>query len=54
MNPQQALDVLAQAAAQFRGVLEDHQNLQNALITLKPLVDAAMAAAEPAETPDGQ
>lgn len=38
MTPAQALDILAQAAAQFRGTRQDHQNLEQAIRLLLPIV----------------
>lgn len=39
MTPKQALDILAQAAAEFRGNRQDHIKLEEAVKTLLPLVE---------------
>lgn len=39
ISPQQALDLLAQAASAFRGTLAEHQTLQNAVVVLNELVN---------------
>lgn len=39
MKTDEALKLLAQVAAQYRGTLEDHQNLQQALQTLAAAVN---------------
>lgn len=39
-TPKQALEILAQAAAQFRGTRAEHELLEKALRTLVPLVDS--------------
>lgn len=36
MTRQQALDLIKQVAAQFRGTLQEHQLLQEAIKTLEP------------------
>ena len=38
-TPKQALEILAQAAAQFRGTRSEHELLEKALRTLVPLVE---------------
>jgi hypothetical protein len=40
-TPKQALEILAQAAAQFRGTRAEHEILEKALRTLVPLVEPA-------------
>jgi len=39
-NPKQALEILAQAAAQFRGTRAEHEIIEKALRTLVPLVES--------------
>ena len=39
LNPKQALEILAQAAAQFRGTRQEHELLERAIRTLAPLVE---------------
>lgn len=41
LTPKQALEILAQAAAQFRGTRQEHEILERALRTLAPLVEPA-------------
>lgn len=43
MKTDEALKLLAQVAAQYRGTLEDHQNLQLALQTLAEAVNQQKA-----------
>ena len=44
LNPKQALEILAQAAAQFRGTRQEHELLEKAIRTLAPLVEPAQPA----------
>lgn len=44
MKTDEALKLLAQVAAQYRGTLEDHQNLQQALQTLAEAVNSKTTA----------
>ena len=39
ITPKQALEILAQAAAQFRGTRQEHELLERAIRTLAPLVE---------------
>jgi hypothetical protein len=41
LTPKQALEILAQAAAQFRGTRSEHELLERAFRTLAPLVEPA-------------
>ena len=41
ITPKQALEILAQAAAQFRGTRQEHELLERAIRTLAPLVEPA-------------
>jgi hypothetical protein len=45
MSPQEALNVLQQAAAKFLGTLQDHQVLQTALQTLAGAIPSEAAPA---------
>lgn len=40
LTPKQALEILAQAAAQFRGTRSEHELLERAIRTLAPLVES--------------
>lgn len=39
ITPKQALEILAQAAAQFRGTRQEHELLEKAIRTLAPLTE---------------
>lgn len=39
MDPKQALNILSQAAAQFRGTRQDHEVLEQALNAIQKLVE---------------
>lgn len=39
LTPKQALELLAQAAAQFRGTRQEHELIERAFRTLAPLVE---------------
>lgn len=39
LTSKQALEILAQVAAQFRGTRQDHELIERALRTLSPLVE---------------
>lgn len=41
ITPKQALEILAQAAAQFRGTRSEHELLERAIRTLAPVVEPA-------------
>lgn len=41
LTPKQALELLAQAAAQFRGTRTDHELIEKAVRLLLPLVEPA-------------
>jgi len=41
LTPKQALEILAQAAAQFRGTRSEHELIERAFRTLAPLVEPA-------------
>jgi hypothetical protein len=43
LTPKQALEILAQAAAQFRGTRQEYELLERAIRTLAPLVEAPPA-----------
>lgn len=45
LTASQALEILAQAAAQFKGTRSDHELLEKAVRTLAPLVAPAKDAA---------
>lgn len=51
MDKKQALDLLAQCAAQFKGTLQDHQALQKALEVLS--AEPVQAEPDHAETEEG-
>lgn len=40
LTPKQALEILSQAAAQFRGTRQEHEILGRAISTLAPLVES--------------
>lgn len=42
MDPKQALSILSQAAAQFRGTRQDHEVLEQALNALQKLVEPSV------------
>jgi len=44
LTPKQALEILAQAAAQFRGTRSEHELLERAIRTLAPVVEPAQQA----------
>jgi hypothetical protein len=44
ITSKQALEILAQAAAQFRGTRQEHEIIERALRTLAPLVEPAAPA----------
>lgn len=46
MTPEQALQILAQAAAEFRGTRKDHDMLEQAVRTLSGLLPKPEAKAE--------
>jgi hypothetical protein len=46
LTPQQALDLLAQAAAQFRGTRQEHELLARALSVLSAAISEAPAPKE--------
>lgn len=50
MNPTQALELLAQAAIQFRGTLQEHQSLQEAVRVLNEVVNPPVTDEEVAES----
>ncbi len=39
MDPKQAVNILSQVAAQFRGTRQDHELLEQALASLQKLVE---------------
>ena len=39
MDPKQALSILSQAAAQFRGTRQDHEVLEQALVAIQKIVE---------------
>lgn len=41
LTPKQALEILAQAAAQFRGTRQEHELIERAFRTISPLVEPA-------------
>lgn len=41
LTPKQALEILAQAAAQFRGTRQEHELIERAFRTIAPLVEPA-------------
>jgi hypothetical protein len=41
LTTKQALEILAQAAAQFRGTRQEHELIERAFRTLSPLVEPA-------------
>jgi hypothetical protein len=45
LTPKQALEILAQAAAQFRGTRQEHELIERAVQTLAPLVESPQQAA---------
>lgn len=45
ITPKQALEVLAQAAAQFRGTRQEHELIERAFRTILPLVQEPAADA---------
>jgi hypothetical protein len=45
LTNKQALEILAQAAAQFRGTRQEHELLEKAVRTLVPLVEPSQPAA---------
>jgi hypothetical protein len=46
MDPKQALSILSQAAAQFRGTRQDHELLEQALNALQKLVEPSVQKPE--------
>ena len=42
MDPKQALNILSQVAAQFRGTRQDHELLEQALNALQKLVEPSV------------
>jgi len=44
LTTKQALEILAQAAAQFRGTRAEHELIEKALRTLAPLVEQPKSA----------
>jgi hypothetical protein len=46
LTPKQALEILAQAAAQFRGTRSEHELIEKAIRVLAPLVEPAPVKAE--------
>ena len=46
MDPKQALNILSQAAAQFRGTRQDHEVLEQALIAIQKLVEPSVQKPE--------
>jgi hypothetical protein len=46
LTPKQALELLAQAAAQFRGTRTDHELIEKAVRLLLPLVEPSDVKAE--------
>ena len=47
LSPEQALEVLAQAAIAYKGTFEEHQTLQQAVKTLHNFLQPAEADEEP-------
>jgi len=45
LTNKQALEILAQAAAQFRGTRSEHELIERAVRTLSPLVEPPQQAA---------
>ena len=45
LTPKQALEILAQAAAQFRGTRSEHELLERAIRTLATVVEPPQQAA---------
>ena len=45
LTPKQALEILAQAAAQFRGTRQEHELIERAFRTIAPLVEPPQQAA---------
>ena len=45
LTPKQALEILAQAAAQFRGTRSEHERLERAIRTLATVVEPPQQAA---------
>lgn len=41
LTPKQALEILAQAAAQFKGTRADHETIERAFRVIAPLVEPA-------------
>ena len=41
LTTKQALEILAQAAAQFRGTRQEHELIERAFRTLSPLVESS-------------
>jgi hypothetical protein len=46
ITPKQALELLAQVAAQFRGTRQEHELIERAFRTLSPLVEPPQPPAE--------
>ena len=46
MDPKQALNILSQAAAQFRGTRQDHELLEQALNALQKLIEPSVQKPE--------
>lgn len=46
MDPKQALNILSQAAAQFRGTRQDHEVLEQALVAIQKLVEPSVQKPE--------
>lgn len=46
MDPKQALNILSQVAAQFRGTRQDHELLEQALSALQKLVEPSVQKPE--------
>ena len=46
MDPKQALNILSQAAAQFRGTRQDHEVLEQALNAIQKLVEPSVQKPE--------
>jgi hypothetical protein len=44
LTNKQALEILAQAAAQFRGTRQEHELIERAFRTIAPLVEASQPA----------
>ena len=45
LTPKQALEILAQAASQFRGTRSEHELIERAFKTLLPVVEPPQQAA---------